>query len=119
MPVTIQDEPNDISVLRISGTLTRSEFAAKQSEIAGKINTGARPRLLAILEDFQGWEHGADWNDIDFIITHSDEIAKIAVVAEPEWETKALAFAGAGIRRAPVKFFSTKDLATARAWLAE
>jgi hypothetical protein len=119
MPVTIQDEPNDISVLRISGTLKRSEFAAKQAEIAGKIDVGAKPRLLAILEDFQGWERGPDWNDLDFLISHSGEIAKIAVVAEPQWETQALGFAGAGVRRAPVKFFSPKELPTARAWLAE
>ena len=53
MPVTIYDEPNEICALRISGTLKRSEFGAKQAAIAGKIDIGAKPRLLAILEDFQ------------------------------------------------------------------
>jgi hypothetical protein len=71
--------------------------------------------LLAILEDFEGWERGADWNDLDFLISHGGQIAKIAIVAEPRWETLALAFAGAGIRRAPVKFFPPNQLAQARA----
>jgi len=119
MPVTIHDEPNEICALRISGTLKRSEFGAEQAALAGKIDVGARPRLLAILEDFEGWERGADWNDLDFLISHSGEIAKIAIVADPRWETHALAFAGAGIRRAPVEFFPPEELAAARAWLAE
>jgi hypothetical protein len=96
MPVTIQDEPNDICLLQISGTLKRSQFAAKRAEIAVKIEFGAKPRLLAILEDFQGWERGAEWNDLDFLISHSGEIAKIAIVAEPQWETQALTFGGRG-----------------------
>jgi hypothetical protein len=119
MPVTIQDEPNEICVLRISGTLKRSEFAAEQAALASKIDIGAKPRLLAILEDFKGWERGADWNDLDFLISHSGEIAKIAIIAEPRWEVQALAFAGAGVRRAPVKFFRPNELGEARTWLAE
>ena len=119
MPVQIQHEPNGICVLRISGTLKQSEFNAEQKALAGKIDTGAKPRLLAVLEDFQGWERGADWNDLDFLISHSGEIAKIAIVAEPRWETQALAFAGAGVRRAPVKFFPPNEVAAARTWLTE
>ena len=119
MAAKIDYEPNDISVLRISGILKRSEFAVEQAALAGKIDVGAKPRLLVILEDFEGWERGADWNDLDFLVSHSGEIAKIAIVAEPRWEVQALAFAGGGVRRAPVKFFTADDLPKARAWLAE
>jgi hypothetical protein len=119
MPLQIQYQPNDICVLRISGVLKRDEFAAAQDELARKIDVGAKPRLLAIAENFEGWERGADWNDLDFLLSHSGEIAKIAVVAEPRWEVQALAFAGAGVRRAPVKFFPPNELAQARTWLAK
>jgi hypothetical protein len=119
MPIEIEYEPNDICVLRISGVLKQSEFAAKQSTLADKIDVGAKPRLLAIAENFEGFERGADWNDLDFLLSHSGEIAKIAIVAESRWEVQALAFAGAGLRRAPVKFFPSEELAAARAWLTE
>ena len=56
---------------------------------------------------------------LDFLLSHGGEIARIAIVAEPRWEVQALAFAGAGVRRAPVKFFTPDQLAEARAWLAE
>ena len=119
MPLTIEYEPNDICVLRISGTLKRAEFGASQEELARKIDVGAKPRLLVSAENFEGFERDADWNDLAFLLSHSGEIAKIAIVAEPRWEVQALAFAGAGVRRAPVKFFHPDELAKARSWLAE
>jgi SpoIIAA-like len=119
MTVQIQYQPDDIYVLRISGILKRSEFAAEQNALARQIDSGSKPRLLVILEKFEGWERGADWNDLDFMISHSGKISKIAIVAEPRWETLALAFAGAGVRRAPVKFFPPNELEQARSWLAE
>jgi hypothetical protein len=119
MPLQIQYQPNDICVLRISGILKRDEFAAAQGELAGKIDAGAKPRLLVIGEIFEGWERGADWNDLDFLLSHSGEIAKIAVVTDPRWEVQALAFAGAGVRRAPVKIFPPDELAAARTWLTQ
>jgi hypothetical protein len=119
MPIQIEPQPNDIYVLRMSGTLKRSEFGAEQSALGRKIDAGSKPRLLVILENFQGWERGADWNDLDFMISHSGEISKIAIVAESRWEALALAFAGAGVRRAPVKFFPPEQLRQAQGWLAE
>jgi SpoIIAA-like len=119
MPVQIEYEANDICVLRVSGVLKQSEFRAEQSTLARKIDTGSKPRLLVILENFEGWQRGADWNDLDFMISHGGKISKIAIVGEPRWEMLALAFAGAGVRRAPVKFFQSNELRQARSWLAE
>ena len=119
MPVQMNYEPNDICVLRISGILKRSEFGAEEKALAAHIDTGSKPRLLVILENFEGWERGAEWNDLDFLFSHADKISRIAIVAEPRWETLALAFAGAGVRRAPVKFFPPNELEQARSWLAE
>lgn len=118
MPVEMKYEPDGICALRISGILKRSEFGVEQSALERMIDIGSKPRLLVILERFQGWERGADWNDLDFMISHGGKISKIAIVGEPRWETLALAFAGAGVRRAPVKFFPPDELEQARSWLA-
>src|SRR4029450_13695326 len=119
MPVQLNYEPNDICVLRISGILKRSEFGAEERALASQIDTLSQPCLLAILESFEGWERGADRNDLDFYISHGRKISKIAIVAEPRWEALALAFAGAGLRRAPVKFFPSNELEQARRCLSE
>jgi hypothetical protein len=99
--------------------LKRAEFGQNQAALARQIDSGAKPRLLAILKDFTGWERGADWDDLEFQLSHGNEIAKIAIVGEPDWEPQALAFAGVGFRRAPVRYFPSEQLAEARTWLAE
>jgi hypothetical protein len=119
MPVQIDYEPKHLIVARFQGVLKRSEFGGTQNAAAKEIDAGFQPRVLAILDGFQGWERGADWNDLDFMLTHGNEIAKIAIVGDPRWETEALAFAGAGFRRAPVKFFPADGETQARAWLSE
>jgi len=119
MPATIQRETDGAFLLRLSGTVQRNEFGNVQETTARAIDVGAKPRILAILENFEGWERGADWNDLEFLFSHSNEIARIAIVGDPRWEAEALAFAGAGFRKAPVKFFPASQLAEARAWLAE
>lgn len=98
--------------------LKRSEFAASQSAIGKHIDEGLKPRVLVILDHFTGFESGVDWDDLDFQLSYGSDIVRIAIVGEPQWEPRALAFAGAGVRRAPVKFFKTGDEPGARAWLA-
>jgi hypothetical protein len=119
MPLQIKYEPNETCVLRISGVLKRSEFGAEEKALARHIDSGSNPCLLVILDNFKGWEGGADWDDLDFYISHGRKISRIAIVAERRWEPLALAFAGAGVRRTPVKFFPANELGQARGWLAE
>lgn len=116
---SIEYQPDDICVLRFSGILRQSEFGALQDELARKIDAGAKPRLLAVVENFEGWEKGADWNDLDFLFSYGDKITKIAIVADPQWEVQGLAFAGAGVRKAPVKFFPPNESVEARSWLTQ
>jgi hypothetical protein len=60
MPIQIERQPKDIHVLHISGILKRSEFATEQSALARNVDIGSKPRLLVILENFEGWERGVD-----------------------------------------------------------
>jgi hypothetical protein len=105
MSATIEREEGNLRVLRITGLLRKSEFDAVLAAEANQWGPETRVKVLVILEDFKGWERGADWGDMTFFATHGDQIDKIAIVSEPKWESEILAFAGAGFRRAPVKFF--------------
>lgn len=119
VPATIQRETDDLYLLRLSGAVSKDEFAAAQDAVAPDIDAGARPRILAVLENFDGWDKNAAWGDLEFLFWHSGEIAKIAIVGEPRWQHDAMAFAGAGSRPAPVSFFLPSQLAEARAWLSK
>ena len=113
-------EQNDarLLVLRVGGELKKSELDAVQSEFVEKISGAGTVSLLVLLENFTGWERGADWGDTDFFFSHRNDFEKIAVVGDPRWEAQVLAFTGAGLRKGPVKFFPETSESDARAWLA-
>ena len=117
MGVTVEQEEGNLRVLRITGLLRKSELDAVQAVEARQWRPATRVKALVIVEDFKGWERGANWGDMTFFETHGDQIDKIAIGADPKWEIEILAFTGAGFRRAPVKFFPVSQLALVRAWL--
>ena len=117
MGITIQQEEGNVRVLRISGLLRKSEMDAALAAEARKWGTATGLRVLVMMEGFEGFERGADWGDITFLVKHDHQVEKIAVVADRKWETDALVFAGAGFRQGQVKFFPPNQLAQARAWL--
>lgn len=118
MSVTIQQEEGELRVLRITGLLRKSEMDAALAAEARKWGPETRIKVLVMVEDFKGFEPGADWGDITFLLKHDRQIDKIAIVAEPRWESETLIFAGAGFRHAQVKFFPANQLVPARAWLS-
>lgn len=111
------DPATSIFELRISGILKRSEFVATENEFAAHIAAGERPLVLVVLNHFGGWEHGEDWNNLEFMFTHGEKIAKIAIVGAGTKESEVRAFTGAGIRSTPVNFFTAAEIEQARAWL--
>jgi len=115
--VTIQQEEGKLTVLRITGLLKKPEMDAALAAEARKWGPATRLNVLVMVENFSGFERGADWGDISFLVKHDQQIEKIAIVADPKWETETLVFAGAGLRKGQVKFFFLNQLAQARAWL--
>lgn len=118
MPVSTQYSPDtSIYEVRVEGTLKRSEFTSCEQDLTNQITAGGSPRVLVFLNHFAGWESNEDWNNLDFMFTHGDKIAKIAIVGAGPKEAEVRAFTGAGMRPTPVEFFAPGQLAEARSWL--
>ena len=117
MPASIQHESGNLFRIRISGVLRESELKEVQAAAAQEIAHLGTIALLFVLDEFEGWERGADWGDLAFYATHDKDIERIAIVGEPNWRDPGLAFAGAGIRKAGVEFFPPAESAQARTWL--
>ena len=119
MPIEIEYEPNEICVLRIRGVLKQSEFAAKQKALADKIDVGAKPRVSLLSKTsrvLNAAQIGTIWISSSRIPVRSP---KLRSWRSSDGKLQALAFAGAGVRRAPVKFFPPDELAAARTWLTQ
>ena len=117
MPASIQHESGNLFRVRISGVLRQAEMKDVQTAAAQEIARLGTIKVLFVLEQFEGWERDADWGDLAFYAAHDKDIEKIAIVGEEKWRDHGLAFAGAGIRKAAVQFFTPAESAQARAWL--
>jgi hypothetical protein len=119
MGATIQQDSHGIWVVQISGALRKEELDAVQAAGIKDLGPHDEAKLLVMVgEDFSGWVGGEVWGDMTFFYKHGDRIVKIAIVGDRKWETRMLMFIGAGLRRAPVKYFASDQLAEARAWLS-
>jgi hypothetical protein len=118
MGVTIQQEKGGLRVLRINGLLKKSEMDAALAEEAQKWGPETRIKALVVVENFEGFERGADWGDISFLVKYDQQIEKVAIVGDPKWESDLSTFAGAGFRKGQVRFFRGNQLVQARAWVS-
>lgn len=107
-----------ILTVRITGRLAHPELRAAQHQAAAILQGESKVRLLVLADGFQGWERGGDWGDLSFQVENDPFIEKMAIVGEQRWEDLALIFAGKGLRKFPVEYFQSADLARARTWLA-
>ena len=119
MSIRLERESPGVFRMEISGTLRRSEVEECEGQLSQEMQGGATVRLLVVLERFEGWGAGDDWNDLSFYVKHGDAIERIAIAGEEKWRSEALMFAAADLRTAPVEFFPTGGIGIARAWLRE
>lgn len=101
----------------ISGVMRLADLQTLQSAGMDVIRQGVKARLLVTLENFQGWEKGADWGDMDFQIDHGKDISKIALVGDERWKDDAFAFLGKGLRSTEIEFFASAAAKDAESWI--
>ncbi|HEX6972803.1 MAG TPA: STAS/SEC14 domain-containing protein [Vicinamibacterales bacterium] len=119
MPTSIAHEKGNVYRVEMSGALRKPDLDRVQAALAADIHRLGTVRLLIVLRGFEGWASDPNWNDLTFYATHGTSIARIAIVGEERWRHQALMFSAAGLRAAPVEFFTLDALETARGWLSE
>lgn len=104
---------------KISGVMKLADQESMQTAGLGVIAQGRKVRLFVTLENFQGWEKGADWGDVGFLMAHGNDIAKIAIVGDERWKEQVFAFVGKGFRHTEIEFFPSSSLKEAENWIHE
>ena len=118
MPITMQHERDNIYRVELGGTLLKKDLDRCQEQLVGEIGRIGPVRLLFVLQGFEGWERGSNWNDLSFYVGYGDRIERIAIVGPERWRDETMMFAAADLRRAPVEFFNEDALSGARTWLS-
>lgn len=119
MSIKIEASENGVITLRIAGKLHQPDLVATQRSLAEQLAGGEKAAVLVDAREFEGWAKGGDWGDLDAQYAMDPKIRKMAVVADPKWETLATAFTGKGIRRFPIEIFVPSEFPKAIAWVTE
>lgn len=117
MAAEIISTDGDLITLRVSGRLTQSELSSLQQHSTEIIARADKVRLLVLVEHFEGWEQGGQWDDFSFQDANDARIKRMAIVGEERWRDLALLFAAKDLREFPVEYFPAEQLVAARAWL--
>lgn len=119
MPLEIAEntEP-DLLQVTVSGKLTSEDYATFVPAVDGMIEAAGRIRILFVMQDFEGWDAGAAWEDTKFAIDHFHDIRKIALIGETSWE-QWMAIICRPFTMAEIQFFGPDQRTAALQWLAD
>ena len=101
--------------VHLHGKLTSEDYARFAPETEELIRQHGRIRILAVLDDFHGWNVGALWQDIRWDVRHFRHVERIAVVGEKKWHRWMVGFCKP-FTFAEVRYFEHEDLDEARHW---
>ena len=114
---TVKRESPDLLAVNLTGRIGPEQWGAALREMAVLLPEGRRTSILVSGDDFAGWGTG-EWDDFDFRHEFDPRISRIAIVADKRWEDQALMFAGKGLRKVEIEFFTPGEIGRARHWLA-
>ena len=118
MQVFVEQNTPRIIGVRFAGRLGYEQWRSALDEVAKHL--APPPRKSAVLidgEGFAGFEPGK-WDDMSFHFKHDDDVARMAIVGQPEWKDRILMFTGQGLRPVEIRYFTPDQRQQARTWAA-
>lgn len=119
MPYQLVKTLDSESWIKLSGKLTVHDFQELQALAKLSLERFGQVRILAELEDFDGWSREAGWADSFFLAEDGDRISKLAFVGDQKWEDEVFMFTGKEMRKTAIEFFPQEKFSEAKAWLSE
>ena len=112
----LRDEGNFVAV-KLSGKLTDTDYKQFVPVIFAAAEKG-KLHLLVQMENFQGWEPQALWDDIQLDAQLGDKIERLAFIGDNEWEAW-MAKICKPFTRAMIQYFDANDARDAWAWVQD
>ncbi len=111
---------NDKHVLafKAKGKLTNEDYIQFLPELEKLIREEGRISLYVELEDFQGWEAKAAWDDLHFGLQHDRDFRRIAIIGDNTLEHVGVALANF-FSNTEMRFFNRENSKDAWEWLKE
>lgn len=103
----------------VTGRLSEADLVAVQRAAAEVIRERGNVRVLVMVDDFEGWEQGATWDDTAVQDQNDPFIKGMAIVGDRRWQDLTLLFTAQGLRPFPIEYFGPDELDRAMSWLEE
>lgn len=115
--IQVEDGPaGRIVTLKFKEKLSTKDYEMFGPQIESQIQEGSTIRLLVELIDFEGWTAGALWADTKLAAKHFNDIERLAVVGDAQWE-KGVAMFVKPFTGATVRYFDVREAQDARRWI--
>ena len=102
--------------IALDGRVSTEEFEALAARLEAFIARHGRVRVLEIIQDFEGMDAGAFWQDVKFSLRHLHDFSRLAIVSTPDvhhlWSSLVAPF-----MRCKVEHFAPDQTEAARDWL--
>ncbi len=106
-----------VNFVSITGKLEKSDYDLFVPMLEAGIKAHSKINLLIELHDFHGWSAGAAWEDTKFGVRHFNDIQRLAIVGDHDWEKNLARFVKV-FSRAKVKYFDKKESKKAHQWVS-
>jgi hypothetical protein len=114
----LPESSGNVLGFKMSGKLHDEDYKAFVPLVDGAIAKEGKIRLLALFQNFHGWDLNALWDDVKFSATHCAKIERIAIVGEKTWE-EYMARVCKPFTMATIRYFDAADLSEAWTWIQE
>jgi hypothetical protein len=105
-----------IVTLKFREKLDKADYDMFVPMLEAQIQKSSPIRLLAELHDFKGWTAGALWEDTKFAAKHFNDIDRLAIVGESQWQKGTTVFVKP-FTAAKVRYFPMEELDKAHEWI--
>src|SRR5689334_24177019 len=103
MAVDARDEGSDLVRITLRGRMAPADHAALLYSVTRAIERLGRVRLLVVLDGFEGWSGGEEWNDDALRLADDAPVVKAAIVGEARWKDDVFAFVSQPFRKMPIE----------------
>ena len=102
--------------VKASGKLTDADYQELLPRLETAIAGFGPLRLYVDMEEFEGWEWLAAWDDFAFGIKHWNDFERVALVGDKRWEELS-AKAFDHLTKGDIRFFDVAERDAAHGWV--
>lgn len=111
-------DDKDILAFKATGKLTDADYKLFLPMLEEMIRNAGRVSLYIEMQDFEGWEAKAAWDDLRFGLQHDDDFKRIAIIGDKSWQHAAIGFVNF-FSHIEMRFFDSSESGVAWDWLRE